>query len=61
VDRAEAHAALDSVGEAMESQHDDAQGRLTQFRSHLATLKMVVDHLFDHADNADSAAAEKKG
>jgi hypothetical protein len=59
VDRKEAHKALDSVGDAMNSQHDDAQGRLTQFNSHLATLKMVIDHLFDHADN--EAAASKEG
>jgi hypothetical protein len=58
VDRTEAHAALDSVGEAMAAQHDDAQGRLSQFSAHLATLKMVVDHLFDHAENT---AAAKEG
>jgi hypothetical protein len=58
VNRDEAQAALDSVGDAMNSQHDDAQGRLAQFNSHLATLKMVVGHLFDHAENS---AASKEG
>jgi hypothetical protein len=58
VKRDEAHKALDSVGDAVTSQFSDEQGRLSQFSSVLASLKMVVDHLFDHAENA---AASKEG
>ena len=55
--REEAHTALDDVAAAMNSQHHDDQGRLTQLNSHLATVKMVVDHLFDHAENTAEGGA----
>ena len=56
--REEAHAALDSVGAAMSEQHAGQEGRLHQLVSHLATARMAVSHLFDHAENA---AAEQEG
>jgi hypothetical protein len=58
VDREDAQAALASVGQAMTAHHAAQPDRLEQLLSHLATARMVVDHLFDHAENA---AADKEG
>ena len=56
MDREEARKALDGVAAAMRKQHGAQEGRLDQLLNHLATARMAVDHLFDHAENA---AAEK--
>lgn len=57
MDREEAHAALDEVGSAMRERHSGGTqaDRLAQLDSHLSTAHMVVDHLFDHAENVDGA------
>ena len=49
--RAETQAALDGVASAMSEQHAGQPDRLHQLTSHLATVKMAVDHLFDHQEN----------
>lgn len=56
--REEAREALQGVADAMSSQHADQVQRLDQLTSHLATARMAVDHLFDHAENT---AAEGQG
>jgi len=53
-----AHDALDSVAAAMGAQHAGQPDRLGQLHAHLATARMAVDHLFDHAENT---AADQKG
>lgn len=57
MDREEAHGALDEVGSAMRERHGSGTqaDRLAQLDSHLSTAHMVVDHLFDHAENVDGA------
>ncbi len=47
--REEAQATLAGVGAAMHDQHPDNRARLDQLDSHLATVAMVVGHLFDEA------------
>lgn len=56
--RDDAHAALQGVADAMNDQHDDEQGRLTQLAYFISSARMAVDHLFDHAENT---AASKEG
>ena len=58
MDRDEAQSALDGVGAAMTKQHAGQPDRLHQLLAHLATVRMVVDHLFDHAENV---SADKEG
>jgi len=56
--REEAQEALAEVGKDMARQHKDQPERLHQFSSAVATARMAVDHLFDHAENA---AADQEG
>ena len=46
----EAQAALARVSDAMHAQFSTNTARLNQLDSHMATVAMVVDHLFDEAD-----------
>lgn len=52
MDRAAAHAALQGVADTLAAQHADQPDRLHQLLSHIATARMAIDHLFDHAANA---------
>ena len=47
--REDAQACLDELAEAIQAQFPASQRR-EQFDRHLATVSMVVDHLFDEAD-----------
>lgn len=42
-------AVLREVGEQMHTQHPEARARLEQLDSHLSTVVMVVEHIFDEA------------
>ena len=48
--RDQALAALDKVKAAMHEQYPDNTARLEQLDAHIATVAMVVDHLFDEAE-----------
>jgi len=50
--RDQAQAALSKVQAAMHEQFadPDSQPRLAQLDSHIATVAMVVDHLYDEAE-----------
>lgn len=47
--RANAHALLKDLTTEMHDQHPDNRARLEQLDAHVATVAMVVDHLFDEA------------
>lgn len=51
--RAEALAALAKVGKAMHTQFPDAP-RLEHLDNHLATVAMVVAHIYDESNRAES-------
>lgn len=46
----EALAALAEVGAAMHELHADNAARLEQLDAHLATVSMVVEHLYDETE-----------
>lgn len=50
--RKDAHALLDDLSKEMHDQHPDNRARLEQFDAHLATVAMVVDHLYEEAERA---------
>jgi len=45
-----AKAQLDGIRAAMHEQYPDNTARLEQLDAHIATVAMVVDHLFDEAE-----------
>ena len=47
--RENAHALLDDLSKEMHDQHPDNRARLEQLDAHVATVAMVVDHLYDEA------------
>lgn len=47
--RDDAKIALDDIRTAMHDQHPDNRARLDQLDSHLATVAMVIDHLYEEA------------
>lgn len=51
LDREEALELLDRVKTAMHEQHDNP-ARLEQLDAHVATVAMVVEHLYDETERA---------
>lgn len=59
--REEAHEALKKVGgemHALHAGHPVHDARLAQLDGALATARMAVDHLFDHAENMAAEGAQ---
>lgn len=48
--RAEKLAVLDELRAQLHAEHPENRARLEQLDSHLATVSMVVDHLYDEAE-----------
>lgn len=42
--------AVRDIGEQLHMQHPEAVARLEQLDAHLATVAMVVDHIYDEAE-----------
>lgn len=43
-------AVLDELSTQLHDEFPDARARLEQFDAHLATVRMVVDHIYDEAE-----------
>lgn len=50
MDRVEAQKHLNALVTGMKKAHPDSTARLEQLDAHVATVAMVVDHLFDEAE-----------
>lgn len=48
--RAEKLSALDELSKQLHEEFPDAGPRLEQFDAHLATVRMVVEHIYDEAE-----------
>jgi hypothetical protein len=55
MNRAAAQEALEGVRAAMHDQHPGNGARLEQLDSHMATVAMLVDHLYDEAARGEES------